>query len=147
MPDIDNPLVIFHFGLEIDGALTGYFTSVSGIGSENEVIDHKIMGTNGETIMQKIPGRLTWTEVTLKRGVTKLKDVWDWRQKVVEGKMKDARKNCSIVAFDQEFKEIARWNFTAAWPNKVTGPEMDSGGTDYMVEEITLVHEGMIRVS
>jgi phage tail-like protein len=148
MADREDPLVAFKFGLEIEGKLSGYFTTVGGIGSESEVVEHKIVNPDtGETIIQKIPGRLTWTEVTLKRGVTSTIDVWDWRQEVVDGKVDDARTNCSIVAFNQANEEIARWNFDMAWPSKVTGPDMDSGGTDYMVEEMTIVHEGMTRVT
>lgn len=148
MADREDPLVAFKFGLEIEGKLSGYFTTVGGIGSESEVVEHKIVNPDtGETIIQKIPGRLTWTEVSLKRGVTSSIDVWEWRQEVVDGKVDDARTNCSIVAFNQANEEIARWNFEMAWPSKVTGPDMDSGGTDYMVEEMTIVHEGMTRVS
>lgn len=148
MADREDPLVAFKFGLEIEGKLSGYFTTVSGIGSESEVIEHKIVNPDtGETIIQKLPGRLTWTEVTLKRGVTSNIDVWTWRQSVVEGKIDDARTNCSIVAYNQGNEEIARWNFEYAWPSKVTGPEMDAGSQDYMVEEIVIVHEGMWRES
>ena len=148
MPDREDPLVAFKFGLEIEGKLSGFFTTVSGVGSESEVVEHKITNPDtGETIIQKIPGRLTWTEVTLKRGVTSNIDVWAWRQSVVEGKIDDARTNCSIIAYNQANEEIARWNFENAWPSKVTGPDMDSGGTDYMVEEMTIVHEGMWRVT
>lgn len=148
MPDpLENPLVVFKFGLEIEGKLSGYFTSVNGIGSESEVVEHKVVSESGETIIQKIPGRLTWTEVNLKRGVTSNTDVWTWRQMVVEGKIADARTNCSIVAYAQDNSELARWNFENAWPSKVTGPEMDSGGAEYMVEEMTIVHEGMWRVA
>jgi phage tail-like protein len=148
MADREDPLVAFKFGLEIEGKLSGFFTTVGGIGSESEVVEHKIVNPDtGETIIQKIPGRLTWTEVSLKRGVTSTIDVWAWRQEVVDGKVDDARTNCSIVAFNQANEEIARWNFDMAWPSKVTGPDMDSGGTDYMVEEMTIVHEGMTRVS
>ncbi len=148
MPDREDPLVAFKFGLEIEGKLSGFFTTVGGIGSESEVVEHKIVNPDtGETIIQKIPGRLTWTEVTLKRGVTSSIDVWDWRQQVIEGKVDDARTNCSIIAYNQSNEEIARWNFDNAWPSKVTGPDMDAGGTDYMVEEMTIVHEGMGRVS
>ena len=148
MADREDPLVAFKFGLEIEGKLSGYFTTVGGIGSESEVVEHKIVNPDtGETIIQKIPGRLTWTEVTLKRGVTSSIDVWQWRQEVVDGKVDDARTNCSIIAFNQANEEIARWNFDMAWPSKVTGPDMDSGGTDYMVEEMTIVHEGMTRVT
>jgi phage tail-like protein len=148
MADQEDPLVAFKFGLEIEGKLTGYFNSVSGIGSESEVIEQKISDPNtGETLIRKIPGRLTWTEITLKRGVTSNVDVWTWRQDVVDGKIDDARTNCSITAHDQGNAEIARWNLDAAWPSKVTGPEMDSGGTDYMVEEIVIVHQGVTRAS
>ena len=148
MPDREDPLVAFKFGLEIEGKLSGFFTTVGGIGSESEVVEHKITNPDsGETIIQKIPGRLTWTEVSLKRGVTSSIDVWEWRQQVVEGKVDDARTNCSIIAYNQGNEEIARWNFESAWPSKVTGPDMDSGGTDYMVEDMTIVHEGMTRVS
>ncbi|HEX2980291.1 MAG TPA: phage tail protein [Anaerolineaceae bacterium] len=148
MADREDPLVAFKFGLEIEGKLSGYFMTVSGIGSESEVIEQKIsVPETGETLIHKIPGRLTWTEVSLKRGVTSNLDVWDWRKMVVEGKINDARTNCSIVALAQDNKEVARWNLEQAWPSKVTGPEMDAGGGDYMCEEIVIVHEGVIRVS
>ena len=146
MTEREDPLVAFKFGLEIEGKLTGFFTSVSGIGSESEVIEHKITNPEtGETLIQKLPGRATWTDVTLKRGVTSSIDVWQWRQQVVEGKVSDARTNCSIIAYNQQNEDIARWNFEGAWPSKVTGPEMDAGSQDYLVEEITIVHEGMWR--
>jgi phage tail-like protein len=148
MADREDPLVAFKFGLEIEGKLSGFFTTVGGIGSESEVVEHKIVNPDtGETIIQKIPGRLAWTDVTLKRGVTSSIDVWEWRQQIVEGKVEDARTNCSIIAYNQANEEIARWNLDNAWPSKVTGPEMDAGSTDYMVEEMTIVHEGMSRVS
>jgi phage tail-like protein len=148
MADREDPLVAFKFGLEIEGKLGGYFTQVGGIGSETEVIQQKVVNSEtGETIIQQIPGRLSWTPVTLKRGVTSSMDIWEWRQSVVEGKIDDARTNCSIVAFSQDNTEIARWNFERAWPSKVVGPEMDSGSTNYMIEDVTIVHEGVLRVS
>ena len=147
MPSREDPLVAFKFGLEISGKLTGFFTSVGGIGSESEVVEHKIVSEKSETIIQKLPGRLNWTEVTLKRGVTSNIDIWNWRKLVVDGKVADARTNCSIIAYDQTQKEIARWNFENAWPSKVVGPELDSSSTNYMIEDVTIVHEGMVRVS
>ena len=91
--------------------------------------------------------RLAWTEVSLKRGVTSNLDIWEWRKAVVQGKIDEARTNCSIIAYSQDNTPIARWEFTDAWPSKVVGPEMDSGSQDYMIEDVTIVHEGMERVS
>ncbi len=62
MADREDPLVAFKFGLEIEGKLSGYFTQVTGIGSETEVIQQKVVNSEtGETIIQQIPGRLSWT--------------------------------------------------------------------------------------
>jgi len=44
---------------------------------------------------------MKWGDVTLKRGITKSMDIWDWRQKVEEGKGGDARRNGSIIMYAQ----------------------------------------------
>ena len=75
----EDPLLGFNFKLELEGALAGYFTECSGIGSENEVIDHKVVDKNGHEVTRKIPGRLKWQEVTLKRGMTSNLEIWDLR--------------------------------------------------------------------
>jgi phage tail-like protein len=147
MADREDPLVAYKFGLEIEGKVSGYFTQVSGIGSESEVIIHKVTTMDGKDRTEQIPGRLTWTPVTMKRGVTSNTDIWKWRQEVIDGNVNKARINCSIIAYDQANKEIARWNFEGAWPSKVVGPELDSGSTNYMIEDVTIVHEGVVRVS
>lgn len=146
--DREDPLVAFKFGLEIEGKLTGYFTSVSGIGSETEVTYEKQQNPQtGETILRAHAGRLQWTPITLERGITNNTDIWEWRQQVIEGKVDDARVNCSIIAYNQASEEVARWNLVNAWPSAVVGPVMDEDGTDYMVEQMVIVHEGVERIN
>ena len=139
-----EPLVGFNFGLECNGQVLGYFTSVSGIGSESEVVEHKVVDKSGNEIIRKIPGRLLWLDITLKRGITSNLEIWDWRQLVNEGNIDEARKNCSILALDREAQAIARWNIINAWPMRVAGPVVTSSN-EIMVEELVLVHEGMER--
>jgi phage tail-like protein len=126
--------------------ITGYFTECSGVGSENEVIEHKVVDDKGRELVQKLPGRLKWQDVTLKRGITDNLQIYEWRQLVVEGKMKDARKNCSIIMMDRNYAPAARWDFVNAWPSKVTGPQVKSDDNNFAIEEVVLVHEGMKRV-
>lgn len=142
-----DPLIGFNFRLEIEGKLSGYFTECSGIGSENEVVDHKVVDDGGHEIVQKIPGRLKWQDVTLKRGITDAMDIWDWRALVEQGKMSDARTNCSIIMMDRNYEDVARWDLVNAWPSKVTGPSVKSDSNEFGVEEVTIVHEGMFRSS
>ena len=142
-----DPLVSFHFSLEVQGAVTGFFTEISGLGSETEIVEHKVVTPAGQEVVQKIPGRLKWTEITLKRGVTAEMDMWKWRKLVEDGNITNARKNGSIVMYDEALKEIARWNFTNGWPSKISGPQLQSDSNAYGIEELTIVHEGIIRAT
>jgi phage tail-like protein len=146
MAEVPDPLVGFQFALDVGGKVTGYFTEVSGIGSEHEVVEHKVTDDKGHDIIRKLPGRMKWNDVTLKRGITDNVQIWEWRDAVVDGDMKTARQNCSIIMFDRNYQPKAQWDFTNAWPVKVTGPEFKSDSNDYGVEELVLTHEGMKRV-
>ena len=143
----EDPLVGFHFSVDIQGAVTGYFTECSGLGSETETIEHKVVNDKGVEVVMKVPGRLKWENIVLKRGITSDMQIWQWRQQVENGKVHDARKDGSIVMFDQELKEVARWNFQSAWPVKVTGPSVKSDGNEIGIEELTIAHEYIVRVS
>jgi phage tail-like protein len=141
----EDPLIGFNFALQLEGAIAGYFTECSGIGSENDIIEHKVVDDQGHEIVRKIPGRLKWQDVTLKRGITSDLEIWKWREQVVTGKIADARKNISIIMMDRTYTPVAQWNFTNAWPSKVSGPSLKSDSNEFGIEEVTIVHEGMYR--
>ncbi len=142
-----DPIPSFSFVLDFQGAVGGAFMEVSGIGSENEVIEAKSTGAKGHDYIVKVPGRLKWTEITLKRGITDVMDMWQWRGVVEAGEMAKARKNCSITMYDRNYKPAARWDLVNAWPSKITGPSVKSDSNEFGVEEMVLQHEGMKRVS
>ena len=123
----------------------GYFTECSGIGSETEVAEQKVVNEKGIQVVLKVPGRLKWGDITLKRGITSSMDLWDWRKMVEDGNVKGSRKNGSIIMFDQELKAKAKWDFKNAWPSKISGPSPKSDGNDLSLEEITIVHEYITR--
>ena len=141
-----DPLTGFHYQIEVSGIITGYFTECSGLGSEHELIEHKIVNEQGNEEIRMLPGRLKWDQIKLKRGITDVMDIWDWRKLVEEGKMKDARMNGSIIMLNQELNPVAQWDFENGWPMKVTGPELKADSNAYAIEELTVVHEGIKRV-
>jgi len=142
----EDPLVGFHFAVDIQGQVAGYFTEVSGLGSEQETIEHKVINEKGVEVVMKIPGRLKWENITLKRGITSNMDIWTWRKMVEDGKVEEARADGSIVMYDQSLSEVARWNFQSAWPVKVTGPSVKADSNEIGIEELTLAHEYIERV-
>jgi phage tail-like protein len=140
-----DPLVGFHFEVSV-GAISGYFTEVSGLGSETEVVEHKIMSKGAkEPIIRKIPGRLKWGDIVLKRGITANMDFYDWRKQVEQGKVEGARLDGTIIMYDQKFSPVAEWTFTKGWPSKISGPSVKSDDNSIGIEELTIVHEGIKR--
>lgn len=146
MPDREDPLVGFHFAVDIQGVVTGYFTECSGLGSEHEVVEHKVVTETGQEVVLKLPGRLKWDNITLKRGITSNLDIWDWRKQVEDGGVTGARRDGSIVMYDQELKPVARWDFERAWPLKVSGPSPKADSNEIGIEELTIAHEYITRV-
>jgi phage tail-like protein len=146
MADQKDPLVSAWYGVEFQGQVQGAFRECTGLGSHNEVVDYKASGPKGEYVMKKVPGRMTWNPITLKRGITDAMDMWKWRKVVEDGKVDEARKNGSIVMFNQQGQEVARWDFVAAWPSKITGPTANANANEIAIEEMEIVHEGYTRV-
>ena len=145
-PSREDPLLGFNFGIDVGGAVKGYFTEVGGLGSENEIVEQKVINEKGIEVVLKIPGRLKWGDVTLKRGITSNMDLWEWRKQVEDGQVAGARKNGSIIMYDRELKEAARWNFVNAWPSKISGPTPKADSNEIGIEELTIVHEFIQRV-
>ena len=141
-----DPFVSAWFAIEFQGQITGAFRECSGLGSENEVVEHKASGPDGRPVIKKIPGNIKWNNVTPKQGITDDMDMWTWRQLVEEGKIEEARKNGAIVMFSAAGMELARWEFINAWPSKINGPSVNATSNEVAVEELELTHEGYKRV-
>ena len=141
-----DQLASYTFMLEVDGIAEATFRECSGLDSETSVIESKETGSKGQTVIKKLPGALKWGDITLKRGFTDDMKLQEWRNKTVDGKLTDMRKNGSIVIYDYENKEVLRWNFVNGWISKLQGPSLNAGGNDVAIEAITIVHEGLSRV-
>lgn len=140
-----DPFQSFLFGVTINGVSDAYFLEVSGLGSETEVIDHKVIGAKGLAVVRKVPGRLKWGDITLKRGLTGNLDFWEWFQALEEGKVNGKRASGTITMYDQAREPVAEWTFDNAWLSKISGPNIKSDTGQIGVEEMTLVHEGIRR--
>jgi len=145
MAQQQDPLVSAWFGIEFQDQVDGALRECSGLGSENEVVEYKASGPGGKYVIQKVPGRMKWNNITLKRGITDAMDMWKWRQLVEQGKIDEARKNGSIIMYNQKGDEVARWSFVNAWPSKLTGPSANAANNEVAIEELEITHEGYTR--
>jgi phage tail-like protein len=147
MAEQKDPLISAFFTIDFGGTVAGAFRECTGLGSENEVVEYKASGDKGKYVMKKVPGRMKWNNITLKRGITDTMDMWKWRGQVEEGKVDQARKNGSIIMHDQQGNSVARWDFVNAWPSKITGPSANATNNEVGIEELEITHEGYKRVN
>lgn len=139
-----DPYRNFNFLIEIDGIAQGNFIECSGLEATTEVIETREGGSN--TTVYKLPGKTTYSDISLKWGTTASRELWLWRQDVIEGNV--TRRNGSIVLYDLgNSNEVARWNFVNAWPSKWDGPALNAKGNDIAIETLVLAHEGIVRAT
>jgi phage tail-like protein len=136
-----DPYKNFRFLLEIDNVVQGGFAECSGFGSNVEVIEYR-EGGDPKTV-RKLPGKVSYPDLSLKWGLTDSRELYDWHLAAVDGPIQ--RKNGSIVLQDDEGQERVRWNFFNAWPSKWDGPDFNAKGTDVAIETLTVSCERIER--
>lgn len=145
-----DPLLGFQFSLEIKGGpapgVGAFFRELSGLGSEYEVAEHRTIDERGLLVVQKVPGRISYAPITLKRGITADLSLWKWHRKVAEDAEKRARADVTIIMYDRKYNPVIRWNLTRAWPSKISGPQFQADSTDIGMEELTLVYESITQI-
>lgn len=134
-----DPFRNFNFVVEIQGIAQAGFTDCSGFGSTTEPTEINEGGLN--EFSRKFPGRTKQNNLTLKRGMTDSKALYDWYRGVVQGEI--IRRDGSIVVFDLEGTEVARWNFHRAWPTKWEGPTFSAKANEVAIETFELAHHGI----
>lgn len=142
-----DPLISAWFSIEFQGQVSGAFRECEGLGSSNEVVEYKASGEKGEYVVKKVPGRLIWSSIVLRRGITDSMDLWKWRKLVEQGNVTSARKNGTITMYNTQGTAVAKWNFINAWPSRITGPNVNAAENGVAIEELEITHEGYERVS
>jgi phage tail-like protein len=130
----------FNFKVEIEGVTVGAFRNVEGLDSETEVVEYQ---DGDDIILRKRPGRTKYSNLTFKRGYVNTDELWNWRKKVIEGKVE--RKSGSVILCADDGSEIMRYNFFEAWPCKWKGFSLDGKGNDVTVEEVEMAVEKIER--
>jgi phage tail-like protein len=130
--------------LSREGAPLGMFREVSGLDSEQEVIEHREMDAHGNPVIQRLPGATKWPDVTLTRALVAGDELWRWRRSVVTGDFAHARADCTIEVIDQAGQSVAAFHLKQAWPANYRVSLSPAGG-DGAAEKLVLAHQGFAR--
>lgn len=134
------------FSIEIDSISLAQFQEISGTASEIDTIEIKEVDATGRPTLKKQIGAVKPPTITLKRAANQSMDLWNWHQAALDGKLKEARRNGSIVQYDFAHQEVARYNFTNAWVSKLSISGFKAFENQPSVEEVTIVCETFQRI-
>ena len=136
----------FAFALTLDGFDDSTWKTVSGLEISMEVVDDPSVNSKAFREPARIPGQITYSDLTLTRGFGDMK-LQDWFRAVIrDGKNEDTR-NGSVTAYKADLmSEIARWNFTDAWPVSITASDMNVNQSERVIETMVLAVNELDRV-
>lgn len=142
-----TPFPAFNFLVNLNGprdaaSPLGGFSDVSGIMTETTVAEYR-NGNDPENHVQKVPGVHKVSDVTLKRGIVKSEDLWQWIDDVRRTGVA-AKRTVVITLRDESGQDVQSWTLNRVIPLKYTGPTLAAkGGGDVAMEELVLSAEGL----
>ncbi len=135
-----DPYRGYNFILEIDNVPKGAFSEVGGLTADGDSVDYR-EGTDMQPNVRKLSGLRKFVNLTLKRGYTQDRSLWQWYVNVMNGV--DDRRNVTIVLLNERRQAVLRWHAENAWINKIEGPSLKASSNDVAMESLELVHEGL----
>jgi phage tail-like protein len=133
------------FLVEVDGVEIGRFMEVSGLEVSIGVEEVEEGGENN--YVHKLPGRMTWPNITLKRGITQNDTLLEWFNKssgeqFAANGNRLTRSTAAITLLGPAAQRLRAWEFDGAFPVKWKGPDFAVTSSDMAVEELEITHHG-----
>lgn len=154
---LDYPLPVFRFDVKFKVATNkssrksdqkllcnGSFSECTGLDATMEPKAIKAGGHNYGEIQRA--GRVSFSTIILKRGVTRNRDLWKWFKLVANGAYA-YRLNVEITLYDFDLngtkKPVMAWGLENALPTKFKTADFNSTFSQVAIEELHFVHEGL----
>jgi phage tail-like protein len=107
-----------------------------------QVEEYKEGGRNSELL--KFPTRVSWSNITLKKGLGANPTLWDWHYGFVEGRGR--RRDGVIILLNDLRVPHNIWYFRRGLPVKYSGPQLNAAQSNVAIESIEISHEGIYQV-
>lgn len=135
-----------HFILEIDGVPIGTFTEVSGLTAEIDI--DKIEEGGQNQFVHQFPGRMSWPNITLKRGVVDDDNLFAWFARTSGDGLHSAGDKVvmhsgAVTLLSENGERLRSWKIDRAFPVKWTGPTFAATSNDVPTEELEIAHHGL----
>jgi phage tail-like protein len=148
-PRTPDPAFAARFTLSLDGEEVGSFSEVGGLAVTIEVEELVEGGQNGFTY--RLPRGMKWSNVVLKRGVTKSDTLLPWLaeysgpelEKLAGKGFRLPTRTATITVHDAKGDPVRAWSLEDAYPVRWTGPRFVASARDAATEELEVCHRGL----
>ena len=132
-----KPLSRLKFMVEFGGESTS-FQEVVLPESEIEVTEYRD-GSDVTSSVRKFPGLVKYSNLVLKRGMTKSQDPYDWFKQTKQGRIE--RRDIAVSILNEENEPVAIWKMKNCWPTKYSGSTLKAGDSGIVVEALEIATE------
>jgi phage tail-like protein len=138
LPARPDPVGELRFKVVLPGVDLGRFRECTGLAAEIECKDYNEGGVNDR--VHKLPTRMKYPNLVLKRGVTYEDALLQWLWKTQH---EAQRINVTVSLMGPNGEPVRSWVFAEAFPIKWTGPNMNAGSNQVATETLEIVHAGL----
>lgn len=135
-----NYVTANRFYVQIEKELAASFSECSGIGMKIEYESHKEGGVNDQRRI--VLGDTSFTDVTLKRGITSSLIFWEWINSILSEEP-NRRRNVGILLFNQSGETMQAWTLIGAVPVEWQVDSLQASSESVALESLTLAYEGL----
>jgi phage tail-like protein len=135
-----------NFIFEADDETIGLFGEISGLEVHVETCTYAEGGENG--YVHKLPGRLSWPNIVLRRGITNSDALFTWLQKTAgpgfdANTSKLTRTTAAITLVATDGTRLRSWDIQGAFAVRWSGPRLAvDGDGEGAMEELEIAHHG-----
>lgn len=149
-PDSGNGAAVGALVLTTAGVrATAGFSEVTGLEMRMQVEEYPAGGLNGAVL--KFPGRVSWSNLVMKRGMLARRDpmddsdLWAWFKSYLDGA---GRRRDGVITLNDAAGAAKRaWAFRRGLPLRWSGPSLDAARSAVAIESIEIAHEGITDIS
>ena len=145
-----DPYKSFKFRVKWDGKVVAGVSKVGALKRTTAVVTHRV--GNDLSTDHHSPGRTSFEDISLERGITFDREFETWANKVysTEGdgavSLRDFRKDITVELLNLQGTVVATYNIFRCWVTSYTAlPDLDANGEGVAFESITVKCEGWER--
>jgi phage tail-like protein len=139
-----DALLNCHFLVDWGGTNIG-FMEVIGLEIRYDVVEHRA-GSSPEYSTVKMPGQVQYSNIILKRGITKGdNEFYRWISTIKLNTVE--RRDLIISLLNEDHIPAVVWKVKNAFPVKLTGPVLNASASEIAIETLEIAHEGFTVIN